>query len=159
MSQRNERCGDASLMGASKMRGRHYESKHASVGFWMRTERTLGPLSTELRLRPYARRLPDLLSAEQWEQLRAHLGLSVRQSQILKCAFHDERDSAIAARLGASEHTVHTQRIRLFRKLGVTSMAQAIAIAATRCFEMGILMETAPDVATRIPAQSTSVSA
>jgi len=84
--------------------------------------------------------------------MRAQLDLSVRQGQILKCAFHDERDSVIAERLGLSEHTVHTQRKRLFRKLGVTSMVQAIAIAATCCFELGILAEERSDMTPQFPA-------
>ena len=82
------------------------------------------------------RRLPDLLSDDQWIELTGRLGLSTRQSQILHCAFYDERDCSIALRLGLSEHTVHTQRMRLFRKLGVTSMVQVVAVAASAWFDL-----------------------
>ncbi len=101
---------------------------------------SIGPVS-ELRLRSIAGRLPDLLSAGQWHTLTMRLGLSTRQAQVLRYAFYDERDCAIAKSLGVSEHTVHTHRIRLFRKIGATSMSQAIAIAATSCFELGLLLE------------------
>jgi DNA-binding CsgD family transcriptional regulator len=90
---------------------------------------------------PIARRksrLPDLLSSEEWCRLCSALQLSTRQAQILKWAFSDERDSAIAEHLGLSTHTIHTQRMRLFRKLGVTTMAQVISLAATIWFELNV---------------------
>lgn len=81
-------------------------------------------------------RLPDLLSVTQWSAVVDSFGLSARQAQVLRLAFYDERDGVIAVRLRLSLHTVHTQRIRLFRKLGVVSMPQAIAPAATRSVEI-----------------------
>ena len=102
--------------------------------------KSIEPVS-EVRLPSTAGRLPDLLSSVQWTALTMRLGLSTRQAQVLRYAFYDERDSAIAKSLGVSEHTVHTYRIRLFRKLGATSMSQAIAIAATSCFELRLILE------------------
>jgi DNA-binding CsgD family transcriptional regulator len=82
------------------------------------------------------------MSPLEWNALASGLGLSARQSQILHCAFYDERDSSIAARLGLSEHTVHTQRMRFFRRLGVTSMVQVVAIAASPWFELGAIADS-----------------
>jgi len=77
------------------------------------------------------RRFPDLLAEADWAAVMQSLGLSQQQGEIARCAFYDERDHAIAQRLGRSSHTIHTQRIRLFRKLSVTSMAQAISVIAS----------------------------
>ena len=76
-------------------------------------------------------RFPDLLAEPEWAAVMRYLGLSRQQGEIARCAFYDERDHAIAQRLGRSSHTIHTQRIRLFRKLSVTSMAQAISVIAS----------------------------
>lgn len=70
---------------------------------------------------------PDALTSDEWARLMDHLRLCGRQSQVLRCAFYGETDSAIARRLQISEHTVHTYRARLFRTLHVTSTTQAIA--------------------------------
>lgn len=78
---------------------------------------------------PLLAAVPDLLTADEWKRLVDHLRLHGRQSQVLECAFYDERDWAIARRLKLSEHTVHTYRKRLFATLSVGSMAQAIARA------------------------------
>jgi DNA-binding NarL/FixJ family response regulator len=95
-----------------------------------------GERSEESSSHRRAVRLPDLLSSDEWCRLSRALNLSQRQSEILRCAFSDERDSSIAERLGVSAHTIHTQRMRLFRKLHVASMTQAIAVAATTWFEL-----------------------
>ena len=76
-------------------------------------------------------RLPDLLTEPDWRKVVRALRLSGRQADILRFAFYDERDEAIAMRLGCSVHTIHTHRMRLFRRLGVSSMAQAIAVTAS----------------------------
>jgi DNA-binding NarL/FixJ family response regulator len=76
---------------------------------------------------PTSGRVPDLLSAGEWKELIASLRLSPREADFIGCAFYDERDCAIAERLGISEHTVHTHRIRVFRKLGVRTTAQLFA--------------------------------
>src|SRR5436190_1028509 len=65
------------------------------------------------------RAVPDALSELQWACIIDALGLSQREAEILRCAFYNERDTSIANSLGISSHTVHTHRVRLFRKLGV----------------------------------------
>ena len=89
-----------------------------------RSETAVGGVSPETRF-------PDLLTECEWAAVMRYLGLSRQQGEIARCAFYDERDHAIAQRLGRSAHTIHTQRIRLFRKLSVTSMAQAISVIAS----------------------------
>ena len=56
-----------------------------------------------------------------WRHLGHSLGWSKRESQIVPALFADEKESAIATRLGISRHTVHTYTGRLYRKMGVTS--------------------------------------
>jgi len=87
--------------------------------------------ANEDRSREWSVRFPDLVAASEWAKTAKLLGLSTQQAAILRSAFYDERDFAIAKRVGRSIHTVHTQRIRLFRKLGVSSMAQAIAVVTS----------------------------
>ena len=78
-----------------------------------------------------ARRVPDIMSSAEWTQLMASLRLSPREADVIGCAFYDERDCAIAQRLGISQHTVHTHRARLFRKLGVRTTAQLFAVVVS----------------------------
>lgn len=72
---------------------------------------------------------PDVMTREQWSRLICTLRLSPREADVLRAAFYDERTTAIAKFLGLSRNTVHTYRDRLFRRLGVASMTQAISLA------------------------------
>jgi DNA-binding NarL/FixJ family response regulator len=56
-----------------------------------------------------------------WRLLAGSLELSQREFQILQAVFDDQKESAIAANLSISSHTVHTHLERLYHKLGVTS--------------------------------------
>ena len=56
-----------------------------------------------------------------WRLLAVSLELSQREFQILQAVFDDEKESAIAANLSISSHTVPTHLERLYHKLGVTS--------------------------------------
>ena len=49
------------------------------------------------------------------------LHISDRQLQIIQEIFDDRKESAIAADLTISVHTVHTHLERLYRKLGVST--------------------------------------
>jgi DNA-binding CsgD family transcriptional regulator len=73
--------------------------------------------------------VPDLLHSEDWVELTRALRLSAREAEVLRYMFMDERTSAIAVALQLSPGTVHTYRERLFRKVGVHSCAQMIALA------------------------------
>lgn len=86
---------------------------------------------SDAALRSHTARFPDLLSNDEWAELTRRLNLSPQQGELLRCAFYDERDEAIARCLARSPHTVHTQRIRLYRKLSVRTMAQALSVIAS----------------------------
>jgi DNA-binding NarL/FixJ family response regulator len=62
-----------------------------------------------------------------WRLLAGSLELSQREFQILQAVFDDQKESAIAANLGISSHTVHTHLERLYRKLGVTSRVTLVS--------------------------------
>ncbi|HEY3100937.1 MAG TPA: helix-turn-helix transcriptional regulator [Methylomirabilota bacterium] len=62
-----------------------------------------------------------MFSDEVWRRLAMSLRWSERESQIVPALLEDEKESAIATRLGISRHTVHTYTERLYRKMGVSS--------------------------------------
>ena len=85
-------------------------------------------MSRKQRLEPIVTAsVPDLLEKGQWQALVHFLTLSSREAEVLRCMFSDERTSAICARLGVSEGTVHTYRERIFRKVRVHSSTQLLA--------------------------------
>jgi DNA-binding NarL/FixJ family response regulator len=59
-------------------------------------------------------------------------GLTARELQILALMADGLSNPAIAARLVISEHTVHRHVANIFAKLGVSSRAAAVAVAAER---------------------------
>lgn len=73
-------------------------------------------------------RAPDLMPEAWWKDVTEVLGLSGREAAVLRCALYEDDTMSMARRLALSPHTVHTYRDRLFRKLRVSSMAQAIAV-------------------------------
>jgi DNA-binding CsgD family transcriptional regulator len=100
------------------------------------------------------KRPPDVLSVAQWTAIVETLRLSNREAQIVREACYDESVLGIAARLRISPHTVHTHTGRLFRKLNVNSLAQAIALAfATHVMIELDLEGLIPDTAT-VPVDS-----
>jgi len=70
-----------------------------------------------------SRKSPDgcLFSPEAWECMAADLRLSHRELQIVRQLLDDQKESAIAALLGISAHTIHTHIERLYHKLAVRS--------------------------------------
>jgi DNA-binding NarL/FixJ family response regulator len=62
-----------------------------------------------------------------WRLLAGSLELSQREFQIPQAVFDDQKESAIAANLGISSHTVHTHLERLYHKLGVTSRVTLVS--------------------------------
>ena len=57
----------------------------------------------------------------------AHLGLSQRESEVLELMVHGNSNRAIAARLVLGEETIKTHVRSIYRKLGVSDRAQAVA--------------------------------
>ena len=70
-------------------------------------------------------RSTDFLPDSKWHAIVDSLGLSRRESEILRCLLDDEPEATIATRLDISSHTVHTHLERLYRKLAVNSRCQA----------------------------------
>lgn len=60
-------------------------------------------------------------SEEAWAGIARKLGLSPRQTQIVKCILADFKDQQIARRLDISPHTVQTHIKRLHEKLAIRS--------------------------------------
>jgi DNA-binding CsgD family transcriptional regulator len=73
-------------------------------------------------------RAPDCLTEKEWAAIVGELNLSTREAQMVWHANYDESVAAIATCLGISENTVHTYRNRLYKKLGVSSFCQVLAI-------------------------------
>ena len=94
------------------------------------------------RHRHIAKTVPEMLAGPRWVALIHTLGLSPRESDVLRCVFKDERITAISNELGISQATVHTYRERLFRKVGVCSCAQLVALAFATYIELGYTYRT-----------------
>jgi DNA-binding CsgD family transcriptional regulator len=69
-----------------------------------------------------------LITPSQWKRIADSLSLSPREAQLVHHACYDETVDGLAARLGLSPHTVHTYRERVYRKLGVSSVAQVLSV-------------------------------
>ena len=61
-----------------------------------------------------------MFTEQAWAEIARSLRLSGRELEILQGVFRNDTESAIAAALGISSHTVHTHFERLYRKLGVS---------------------------------------
>jgi DNA-binding CsgD family transcriptional regulator len=74
---------------------------------------------------PSATRLPD---DKEWSHLANRLGLSPRETTVVRRILFDESDLVIAERLNISAHTVRTYIDRIFRGLGVGSRVQLVVL-------------------------------
>jgi DNA-binding NarL/FixJ family response regulator len=68
----------------------------------------------------------ELFCDRTWAVLAVNLKLSARELEIVRGIFNDQKERAIAAELGISPHTVHTERERLYRKLGIKNRPQLL---------------------------------
>ena len=66
---------------------------------------------------------------DEWLTIVAELRLAPREADVLRAALTDEGSTMIAAALGLSVSTVSTYKNRLYRRLGVGSISQAIVCA------------------------------
>ena len=57
----------------------------------------------------------------EWGSLATALGLSPRESGIVRAVFDGASEKGIAERLGLSPHTVHTYLWRIYRKLHINN--------------------------------------
>jgi DNA-binding CsgD family transcriptional regulator len=72
-----------------------------------------------------ATRLPD---DTDWPHLANRLGLSPRETTVVRRILFDESDLVIAESLNISAHTVRTYIDRIFRGLGVGSRVQLVVL-------------------------------
>ncbi len=59
-----------------------------------------------------------------WAVLAVNLKLSRREVEIVRGVFNGQKESSMAAELRVSPHTIHTERERLYRKLGIKDRLQ-----------------------------------
>ena len=59
----------------------------------------------------------------------AHLGLSRREAEVLRCVAHGRSVDEVAAELGVGRETIRTHLQQIYRKLGVNDRAGAVAKA------------------------------
>ena len=67
-----------------------------------------------------------MFTEQAWARIARSLDLSGRELQVVRRVFDDRTESAIAADLGISAHTVHTYFYRLHHKLGVVDRVQLV---------------------------------
>jgi DNA-binding NarL/FixJ family response regulator len=70
----------------------------------------------------------EQIPGTEWAQISVRLRLSRRESEVLRHAINGDNNLAIGRRLRIAESTVHVHRDRLYRKLGVNSLARAVVI-------------------------------
>jgi DNA-binding NarL/FixJ family response regulator len=68
----------------------------------------------------------ELLSDQEWSQLKQQLDLSPRQADIVRHVLHGASDKQIAGALDISLPTVRTHMARLFRKLDLNDRVELI---------------------------------
>ena len=75
---------------------------------------------------PYCPLGAAMLSDPAWEEIAGRLRLSRQELQIVRGVFNGRKESAIAADLGISPHTVHTHFERLHHKLAVADRVELV---------------------------------
>jgi len=90
--------------------------------------RTCPPVETSSSCNREPARPADssMFSPEAWRQIGRSLGLSDREMQIVRGAFDDKTEFAIATDLHISPSTIHTHVERLHHKLFITDRAQLL---------------------------------
>ena len=97
---------------------------------------------------------PTLFLPERsWQSIVSTLGLSDREAQLAVLILGDDScESAMAASLSISPHTVHSHLERLYRKLRVTSRCQVVSRLFQQYVNLEAVPETAPGVYARLRA-------
>lgn len=84
-----------------------------------------------------------------WQSIVRSLGLSEREAQVAGLILGDGScETAMAASLSISPHTVHTHLERIYRKLRVTSRSQVVS----RIFQLYVNQEAATHLTEAAPA-------
>jgi len=77
-----------------------------------------------------------LFSEEEWCNLVAQLGLSVRQAEVLRLLFLGSNDKEIAIALDIALPTVRTHMQRMFQRLGAPDRT-GLVVEVFRIFRLG----------------------
>ena len=77
----------------------------------------------------------DVFEPREWRSLGKALGLSPRESGIVRAVFDGASEKCIAEQLGLSPHTVHTYLWRIYRKLQINNRQELMVrvFAEFRC--------------------------
>jgi DNA-binding NarL/FixJ family response regulator len=67
-----------------------------------------------------------VFTVREWRSLASSLGLSPRETGIVRSVFDGASERSIAEQLGLSPHTVHTYIWRIYRKLQVQSREELL---------------------------------
>ena len=70
----------------------------------------------------------DVLTDEQWAAIAKRLGLSRRETEMIRVGLDDDSVIVCARRLNISSHTVLTYRRRLYTKLRVRTFCQVLSV-------------------------------
>ena len=100
----------------------------------VRTKMRGAVLENSLRPKPILRRDRSILPYDAWRVIANSLRISDRELQIIQEIFDDRKESAIAADLTISVHTVHTHLERLYRKLGVNTRVGLVVCILSEYF-------------------------
>jgi DNA-binding CsgD family transcriptional regulator len=101
-----------------------------------------------------------MFSEQAWGEIARSLKLSGRELQIVRAAFDDQTEFAIANNLNLSPHTIHTHCERLYHKLAVNDRVRLVLrvtnefIALTFAPESSLPPICANRAAGRCPLQS-----
>ena len=82
------------------------------------------------------------LSEQAWGQIRQRLGLTGRETQIVRGIFDDCTEKAVASDLGISRSTVHTHVERVHRKLRVVDRVALIQLVFKELFTLILSLES-----------------
>ncbi len=69
-----------------------------------------------------------MLSWQAWNEIAKSLQLSRRQLQIIRAVLDDDKESAMAATMGISSHTVHTHLERIYCRLQVHDRLELVLL-------------------------------
>ena len=83
----------------------------------------------------------SMFSNQAWLEIARRLRLSGQELKIVRGVFNRRKESAIAADLGISPHTVHTHFERLHRKLAVVDRVELVL----RVVEEFLLLTASPE--------------
>jgi DNA-binding CsgD family transcriptional regulator len=80
----------------------------------------------------------DVISEQEWTQLRQHLSLSAREAEILKRVIYGKSTGEIAYELGLSTRTVRTKIDRMYKEFDLSdrvNLVLHVLVSLRECWE------------------------